>query len=268
MCADRPEATIDRNSARRAPTPRGALDANLNFPAADPYWASFFAAERCAIESYTDLDALTARLLRHDLDVSYLPAANCFFLRGDKGYRGLASARAACSDAPYQSSVLIVAMSSPAADWHALQGARLGYINTYCTTSYFAPAILLARAGLSLDAFFRAVPVAPWQGQIDAVIAGEIDATMVYEEVWLARRDNAERTRVIARLDDLPTPVFIGRPDEAFVSRLEERLIAFGGRATCGALYAGFSSYQAERMERFFAELARLPGMGKVGARM
>jgi ABC-type phosphate/phosphonate transport system substrate-binding protein len=244
------------------------LDTNLQFPEGDPYWASFLSG--CEVAHYTDLDALTARLVRHDLDVCYLPAANYFFLRGDKGYRGLASARSARSKASYQSSLLIVAKSSPAADWHALEGARLGYINTYCTTSYFAPAILLAREGLRLDAFFRAIPVAAWQGQIDAVIAGAIDATMVYEDVWLACRDNAETTRIIARLDDLPTPVFIGRADreDAFVSEFEGRLIGSAGDAAPSVLYAGFAPYQGERMARFFAELERIPGMCKVGARM
>jgi ABC-type phosphate/phosphonate transport system substrate-binding protein len=243
------------------------LDTNLQFPEGDPYWAPFLA--RCEVAHYTDLDALTTRLLRRDLDVSYLPAANYFFLRGDPAYRGLASARSALTAATEQSSVLIVVMSSPVANWHALEGARLGYINTYCTTSYFAPAILLALEGLALEDFFRAVPVAPWQGQIDAVVAGAIDATMVYEDVWLARADNAQKTRVIARLDDLPTPVFIGRTDnEPFTSKLERKLIGFAEKAAPGALYAGFSSYQGECLERFFAELARIPGMDKVGARM
>ncbi len=247
---------------------KGALDTNLQFPERDPYWVSLFAG--CEMAQYTDLDALTARLVRHDLDFCYLPAANYFFLRDDKAYRGLASARSALTAAPEQGSVLIVAASSPAADWHALAGARLGYINTYCTTSYFAPAILLAHEGVPLDAFFRAVPVAPWQGQIDAVVAGAIDATMVYEDVWLARPDNAERTRIIARLDDLPTPVFIGRAnsEEAFVSELEARLIGSAGDAAPSMLYAGFAPYQGERMARFFVELARLPGMSKIGACM
>jgi len=76
-----------------------------------------------------------------------------------------------------------------------LKGAKLGYINTYCTTSYFAPSILLARDGLALNDFFDAFAVAPWQGQIDAVVDGRIDATMVYEDVWLARPSNAAETR-------------------------------------------------------------------------
>jgi hypothetical protein len=43
------------------------LDTNLQFPEWHPYWASFLAG--CEVAHSTDLDALTARLLRRDLDV-------------------------------------------------------------------------------------------------------------------------------------------------------------------------------------------------------
>jgi phosphonate transport system substrate-binding protein len=256
-------------SALRADTaPRlfGALDANLEFPAEDPGWAAYFRGQGCRIASYTDLDQLTALLLRHEPDFCYLPSANCYFLRGDLAYRGIASACSARTRLPEQSSVLVVASSSPATDWRALRGARLGYINTYCTTSYFAPAILVAREGLTLDSYFHAFAVAPWQGQIDAVIAGEIDATMVYEDVWLARPDNAAHTKVIGRLDDLPTPAVIARAQgrEAFVADLTKRLLATSPAAP-NALYSGFNDFQEGRMARFFAELERLPGLSKVG---
>ncbi len=110
-----------------------------------------------------------------------------------------------------QSSVFVVAKENPATSWHDLRGKRLGYINTYCTTSYFSPSVLLGREGFVLKDFFNAFPVAAWQGQIDAVLSGSIDATMVYEDVWLAQPSNAERTKILARLDDLPTPPFIVR---------------------------------------------------------
>jgi phosphonate transport system substrate-binding protein len=258
----------DAHGAGSSLTHKGALDANLRFPAGDPYWERFFESEHCDVASTADLDALTRQLLRHELDFCYLPAANLYFLRGDPAHRGIASARSARTGSPAQSSVLVVAKANPAADWHALRGARLGYINTYCTTSYFAPAILLAREGLALEPFFHAFAVSPWQGQIDAVVEGEIDATMVYEDVWLGRPDNAAQSKIIARLDDLPTPVFIARAhrEGAFAPKLKKRLIAFAPPAVPNGLYAGFSDYQEVRMARFFVELQRLPGMSEVGA--
>jgi hypothetical protein len=35
-----------------------------------------------------DLDKLTAALLKHEFDFSYLPSANFFFLRNDRSWRG------------------------------------------------------------------------------------------------------------------------------------------------------------------------------------
>lgn len=242
----------------------GGFDANLDFPFDDPSWAAFSKAAYCAVTSYTDLDILTTALRQEMFDFSYLPSSNCFFLR-DAPYRGLASALTPRTRRPSQSSVFVVAKDNPATSWHDLRGKRLGYINTYCTTSYFSPSILLAREGFTLKDFFIAFPVAAWQGQIDAVIAGSIDATMVYEDVWLARPDNAERTKVLARLDDLPTPAFIVRTDLGtnLGLILKQTLLGLAPETGPNALYAGFADYQDALMQRFFADLAQLPGLAR-----
>ena len=126
-----------------------------------------FQTAGCAITSTLDLDALTTALLEHQFDFSYLPSANCFCLRNDRAWRGLASALSSHTRSPAQSSVFVVKRTNPATSWQQLKGARLGYINTHCTTSYFAPSILLAREGFALNAFFDAFAVAPWQRRGD-----------------------------------------------------------------------------------------------------
>lgn len=246
---------------------RGGFDANLELPLADPRLASFFAGAHCEVSSTTDLPGLTAELQKHRFDFSYLPSANVFFLR-DRDWRGIASALSARTRLPQQSSVLVVARSNPATRWQDLKGARLGYINTYCTTSFFSPSILLAREGISLDSFFDGFPVAPWQGQIDAVLAGSIDATMVFEDVWLARAENAARTKIIARLDDLPTPPVIVRADldPAFVQNLRSTFLSFLPAVGPTTLYAGFSTYQSVLMQRLFSELETIPGLAQAAA--
>jgi ABC-type phosphate/phosphonate transport system substrate-binding protein len=86
---------------------------------------------------------------------------------------------------------------------------------------------------------------------------------MVYEDVWLAWPSNAAGTRVIARVDDLPTPPVIALSglDAAFTSRLTAALMAYEPQPSTGMLYAGFASYQDMRMRRFFAELEKVPGL-------
>lgn len=238
------------------------FDANLDFPFDDAGWTAFARQARCSVTSYTDLDALTMAMQQRLFDVSYLPSSSCYFLR-EAPYRGLVSAMTPITKRPSQSSVLVVPSGSHAMSWHDLRGKRLGYINTYCTTSYFAPSILLARDGIALNDFFHAFPVAPWQGQIDAMLAGDIDATMVYEDVWLAQPSNAERTMVLARLDNLPTPPFIVRTDmdAATSDALEQTLLGIHAKPGAGALYAGFAAYQDKLMQRWFHDLAGLPGL-------
>ncbi|MEO8422095.1 MAG: PhnD/SsuA/transferrin family substrate-binding protein [Hyphomicrobium sp.] len=237
------------------------FDANLDFPLDDAAWAAFSQRTNCAITSYTDLDVLTTALRQQLFDFSYLPSSNCFFLR-DAPYRGIVSAMTPITKRAAQSSVFVVAKENPATSWHELRGKRLGYINTYCTTSYFSPSILLGREGFVLKDFFDAFPVAAWQGQIDTMLSGGIDATMVYEDVWLAQPSNAERTKVLARLDDLPTPPFIVRADmdETLVSQLKATLLGLTAHGT-DPLYAGFAEFQDARMQRWFADLAALPGL-------
>jgi phosphonate transport system substrate-binding protein len=246
-----------------ARTLHGAFDGNLDFPLLDSYWAPLLKSGRCQIVSYTDLEALTQALRAHLVDFSYLPSANCYFLRHDPLLAGVASACSPRTGKPAQNSVFVVKRSNPATSWRELQGARYGYINTFCTTSYFSPSILLAREGLPLTGFFDAFAVPAWQGQIDAVIAGTIDATMVYEDVWLAEPQNAVETKIIDRLDGLPTPPFIARTDidGDFVATLKAELLAYKPHPAPSTLYAGFADYQSDAMARFFAELETIPGL-------
>ena len=250
--------TDQSGSSRRL---TGGFDTNLDFDFADPAWAAFARSTGCSITSYTDLDVLTTALRQQLFDFSYLPSSNCFFLR-DAPYRGIVSAMTPITKRAAQSSVFIVAKDNRATSWHDLRGKRLGYINTYCTTSYFSPSVLIGREGFVLKDYFDAFPVAAWQGQIDAVLSNAIDATMVYEDVWLAEPSNADRTKILARLDDLPTPPFIVRNDldEAVVTELKRTILGLTGHSK-GALYSGFSEFQDARLQRWFADLAALPGL-------
>ncbi|MDN5856837.1 MAG: hypothetical protein L0K86_29175 [Actinomycetia bacterium] len=77
-----------------------------------------------------------------------------------------------------------------------LAGARLGYVNASCSSSYFAPAILAAGQGRRLVDYFTLVLNPPWQAQIDAVVSADVRATTVLENVWLAspqRRTDQDR---------------------------------------------------------------------------
>jgi phosphonate transport system substrate-binding protein len=192
--------------------------------------------------------------------LAYLPAANYFYLRDDPSYEPVASALHAADRTPRLSSLLVVAKPSGITALDELRGSRLGYAHPYCTSSYFAPALLLLENHHAIADFFAAlIQVPPYQGQIDRVIAGEVDATMVQEDVWLKTPANAEATRVIARRDGLPTPLVIvgAGAGGAFREELGRLLFSHRPRVTPTTLFAGFAPYQRQQVEGFFAASAR-----------
>jgi phosphonate transport system substrate-binding protein len=157
-----------------------ACDVNLGFPTDDPEWAAFFRDHGWRTVSYDDMGKLTATLKAHEPAAAFMPAANYYYLKDDPFYAGLASACAERSGGTTVTSVLIVPQTSDARSVLDLRGKRLGHINSYCTTSYFSPAILLAERDVPFGTFFSTVePVGAWQHQIDTVVAGRVDATMV-----------------------------------------------------------------------------------------
>src|SRR5262245_23782618 len=241
-------------------SPTLAHDANLGFPVDDPAWREFLVRHGIRAAAYHDMAKLTVDL-RHGVKAfAYLPAANYFYLRDDPTYEPVASALYAADQTPRLSSVLVVAMSSGITGLNQLRGRRLGYAHRYCTTSYFAPALLLQENRDAIADFFAAlIQVPPYQGQIDSVVAGQADATMVEEDVWRKTPANAEATRVIARKDDLPTPVVIvgANTDGEFKKDLEQSLFFHRPRITPTALFAGFVAYQRRQVEEFFAASAR-----------
>src|SRR6185312_2804922 len=162
-----------------------AHDINLNFPAFDPSWSDFFGESHCTPRAYFDLKRLTDDLLAGKPTAAYLPAANDYFLRADKGYRGIRD-------------------------------------------------------------------VGAWQKQIDAVLAGTVDATMVDADTYASLPENAAKTRVLDEVDQLPTPVVIARSDApaSFVDELKQNLLSEPRDED--ELFSGFIDYEETIDERFF----------------
>jgi phosphonate transport system substrate-binding protein len=252
--------SLPRFASTSGSSPILAHDGNLGFPVDDPAWQKFLVRHGIHAAAYDDMAALTVDL-RHSVNAfAFLPAANYFCLREDPSYEPIASALYAANQTPRLSSLLVVAKSSGITALSQLRGRRLGYAHRYCTTSYFAPALLLLENRDAIADFFAAlIQVPPYQGQIDCVVAGRVDATMVEEDVWLKKPANAEATRVIARRDDLPTPLVIvgANTGGEFKKDLKQILFFHRPRITSTTLFAGFVAYQRNQVEEFFAASER-----------
>jgi phosphonate transport system substrate-binding protein len=242
-------------------TPAGKIfahDVNLGFPVEQPDWSDFFSEHGWRTVDYDDMGKLTAVLRSHAAAAAFLPAANYFYVRNDPVYAGLASGLAMKTGETTVSSVLIVPKTSAARNILDLKGARLGYINAYCTTSFFAPAILLSEHGMSFDGFFSTKRTGAWQRQIDALLADEIDATMVEEGIWQDEPANQISTKIIGRVERLPGPLVVlaHGVDTEFASAFFAKLLVTK-TAKPHQPFAGYATYCNDMVRDFFARCER-----------
>jgi phosphonate transport system substrate-binding protein len=165
------------------------LDSNLGLPTGQKPWSDILAAAGITVEQTNDLVYIDEEIESHNPDIAYIPTADFhrLFRKGDRHYRGLAIATSKFTGGTALRCLLLVRKDDPANGLDDLYGAKFAYINKSCSSSYFAPAILLKRKGKKLDEFLQLTPVIPgptWQELIDAVVSKDVRATMVPGDVW------------------------------------------------------------------------------------
>ncbi|VEG38560.1 ABC transporter, phosphonate, periplasmic substrate-binding protein [Mycolicibacterium flavescens] len=233
------------------------VDQNLGLPACDEPWTTLLAAEGISAAESTDLAGIDRALAQHQPDIAYVPAPSLHRLlrSGDHHYRGLAIATSKFTGEPRQTSVLVVRRDDAASGLDDLAGAQCGYINTSCTSSYFAPAILFT-GQRKLAMHFVAVP--PWQGQIDAVVSGRVRATMVLEDVWKMTPENASTTRIVARYDNCRPPVVLVKEavDNASCATLLDALLTWV--PDWSGVYGALKPFYYADVHGFFHDLDQL----------
>ncbi|CAM5278800.1 hypothetical protein SAVIM338S_00104 [Streptomyces avidinii] len=231
-------------------------DANLRLEVDSPEWSAFIRKYGIRVAGYHgDMTPLTEQLEKHRATFSYLPVLNYFYLRNDPAYTPIASAVYAADGTTGIPSVLIVAADSEITAAGHLRGKRLAIAHRFCTTSFLAPALLVHDLGGRIDEFFSELVVtAPYEGQVEAVVTGSADATFIQEDVWLKDPANAEKTRVIARRDHLPTPLFIASEEASLQLRSAalDFLLNLRPKQKDSMLFSGFAPYDAATVEETF----------------
>jgi phosphonate transport system substrate-binding protein len=206
------------------------LDANFGFPVGEPPWSDILQSAGVAVESTTDLVHIDQLLGDEQPDIAYVPGADfCkLIIQGNTFYDGLAIATSKYTGEPSQRTLLVVRADDPATSIQDLAGAKYGYINKSCSSSYFPVAILLGKIGKSLD-FLDMVRVPGWQHRVDAVVSKDIRATMILEDVWKDTPENAENVKVIGQFDRCPPAVLITgkRLGDKAVSLLRDHLLRY-----------------------------------------
>jgi ABC-type phosphate/phosphonate transport system substrate-binding protein len=239
-----------------------AHDTNLRFPLDDPVWSDFFARRELEPVGYDDMKKMGDDLAASVAEVAFLPAGNYFYLR-DRPYTPVAGALGVPDGAKELASVMTVPADSPATAVSDLRGMRLAFTHEFCTTSYFATALFLHDHGESIDGFFEMVPGYAFEAQIEALLDGTAEATMVQEGVWNRFPGAQQATRALGRRAGLPGPLMIvgESAGKETASELTELLFDHGLPPSPTNLFTGFGPYDSELVERFCADAAlALPG--------
>ncbi len=237
------------------------LDTNLGLALAEPPWPEVLETHEVATVETNDLVRLDAMMRAHEPHVAFLPIADFHRLlsEGDTHYRGLAIATSKFTGTTNLPSVLVVRRDDPASGLADLKGARFAYINRSCSSSWFSPAILLHERDEVLTRYFEMVPTKPWQGQVDAVIAGSVRATMLPEDVWRTTPANARATRIVARYDSATPALVVVRRDvePAVATALLDALLTWV--PGWNNVYGAFRPFFRADVHRFFHDLDLLP---------
>jgi phosphonate transport system substrate-binding protein len=240
---------------------RFLIDTNLPIDTGDEEVGSVLREYDVAVEGSTDLPAIGRKVKAHEPDIAFIPSADYHrsIRKEDRHYRGLVIPTSKFTGVTDLPSVLVVRKDDPAKSLKDLEGATFGYINKSCTSSYFPPAVMLADEGIQFDRFLTMRPVKAWQGQIDAVVDGEIRSTMVPEDVWRTTSDNAETTKVIDRYDHGKPGIIVARHDldPKFRAALTEALVAWV--PPWSSVYGCFKPFLYADVHFFFHELDKLP---------
>jgi phosphonate transport system substrate-binding protein len=240
---------------------RFLIDTNLPIDTEDDEVSSILREYDVAVEGSTDLPAIGRKVAAHEPDIAFIPSGDYHrsIRKGDRHYRGLVIPTSKFTGVTDLPSVLVVRKDDPAKSLKDLEGATYGYINKSCTSSYFPPAVMLAGEGIQFDRFLAMRPVKAWQGQIDAVVDGEIRSTMVPEDVWRTTSGNAETTKVIDRYDHGKPGMIVARHDldPKLRAALTEALVAWV--PPWSSVYGCFKPFLYVDVHFFFHELDKLP---------
>jgi phosphonate transport system substrate-binding protein len=234
-----------------------AHDTNLGFPVDTPQWQSFFQRHQIKVAGYECMDKMVADTQKDIPTIAFLPVGGAFYLN-DSEYQSIVSATVGTKCSTQMTSYLVVKKDSEVNSLEQLKNKTLSYINLSCTTSYFAPALLLAEKGYTLNNFFKElIPVDGFAALLESVVSGKADSTMIWQRVWQEHPELAAQVNIIDELANLPTPIIIIKKevDESLKQGFLQELLA---SPPMKGLFSGFVPYQKEQTELFLDKLRKL----------
>ena len=171
-------------------------------------------------EAFHDIGELIKAFDRREIALAFLPAGCLPYLRSSYGVF------AEASFGPFRPealrSVLRTRLIDSRMSLEELTSRRIGCVNRYCTTSYWAPMILLSANVSRPKSTIDFVQLDGFDDMIAAVVDGRIDGAMIWEAVM---EHHPEFEGVLSNgvgINDLPAPLLIG--NELLEEEIQEGL--------------------------------------------
>ncbi len=235
-----------------------AHDVFLGFPVDDPYWQDFFQKHNIVVKPYDDIDQMIVDLHQDYVTAAFLPAGGYYYLRNDP-YEGIVSAGLGKDQLTDETAYLIVRKESDIETLENLRQKNFAYINHECTTSFLGLNIYLSQHHLSYKNFVKKmIAVKGFKGQVDAMSGvSEVDATMLWDVYWLENKALQEKTKIIGKVSELPTPpvIFNSAIGEQLKTAFTHQLLNY--KPNTSWKYSGFVPFKKEKNLQFFDKIPK-----------
>lgn len=177
-------------------------------------------------------------------------------------------AQATVEGATTLASHLLVRADAPDATLDALATSTLGFIDEYCTTSYWAPLFTLideVPAGGTVP--FRSCT--GYDDLLAALVEGRVDGGAGWDQVLARHPAEAVRTRVVAVETDLPAPLVYARGDlSAADARVLRRTFLDARIDDAASFFDGFAEPDDECVTQFARRMAGVRSHYQLGSRV
>ena len=209
--------------------------------------------EDCELVSFHDLSAMVVAFEQGEVAAMFAPAGTLPYLVAEPEI--LAEATFGPEHITALRSELVMRASDTPAEVAEVARRKLGRVNAYCTTSYWAPMVSLGEAAPAQWDFYEA---ASFDDMLFSVVDGRSDAAMVWDAVLARNPEAAAKVRIIAQYSELPTPVILGNAWLMVPMRetLREFAVSFRSPHSEG-YFNGFTAPDQVRIERFREGMSR-----------
>lgn len=185
-------------------------------------------AEQVGVEIVMEheLDTLVNAFVKNELPVMLIPVGTLPYIKAD--YDIIAQTTFGPQNIKTLTSIFIVPKNSPVNSIESVASLKLGRVNQFCTTSFWAPMIALldqTQPGTHLD--FHNTKGFP--DLLSAVNDGRVEGAMLWDIILKQHSEAASHTMEVFRLDTLPAPIIIANKtvSESDKKQLREKILAY-----------------------------------------